>query len=384
MAKPVTEVYEMLMDMTKEKINVYRKILDCNVKASLNKADMAAEVAWYIETEAEWWLKKIPAWELFMLKRLVKLAPGEKYDAGFQGIPSTLESLKFIHVEVDRRRHTLYSLSEDMHTIIAPCIDNVLSFIKSQHYDKLDQVLFGMLNLYGVLERKSLGAMMIRAAIMIDYENGEQDSMGLNALMYMEDSLLVNSFTLSVDDKDFVFHPCLQDPGKVFVGQRIRPDFDDYKRYTLEQARDAGLGYPFIKHAQDEPFGQAILQAMSKFKISEKKKEILYHELYLQCQEEPDKIMDFVTFIASGKLESMEQAQSLMETCTNFSNNIPRWELRGFSSQEFYEKFEKPKMNPLPSEPFNPMNFVPKNIGRNDSCPCGSGKKYKNCHGKLS
>ena len=26
---------------------------------------------------------------------------------------------------------------------------------------------------------------------------------------------------------------------------------------------------------------------------------------------------------------------------------------------------------------------VPK-VGRNDPCPCGSGKKYKHCHGKLS
>jgi preprotein translocase subunit SecA len=23
-------------------------------------------------------------------------------------------------------------------------------------------------------------------------------------------------------------------------------------------------------------------------------------------------------------------------------------------------------------------------IGRNDPCPCGSGKKYKHCHGRLS
>lgn len=23
-----------------------------------------------------------------------------------------------------------------------------------------------------------------------------------------------------------------------------------------------------------------------------------------------------------------------------------------------------------------------KKVGRNDPCPCGSGKKYKNCHGK--
>jgi len=24
-----------------------------------------------------------------------------------------------------------------------------------------------------------------------------------------------------------------------------------------------------------------------------------------------------------------------------------------------------------------------KKVGRNDACPCGSGKKYKQCHGKL-
>lgn len=26
---------------------------------------------------------------------------------------------------------------------------------------------------------------------------------------------------------------------------------------------------------------------------------------------------------------------------------------------------------------------VEKQVGRNDPCPCGSGKKYKNCHGRL-
>jgi preprotein translocase subunit SecA len=30
-----------------------------------------------------------------------------------------------------------------------------------------------------------------------------------------------------------------------------------------------------------------------------------------------------------------------------------------------------------------PIKVAPK-IGRNDLCPCGSGKKYKNCHGKDS
>jgi preprotein translocase subunit SecA len=30
-----------------------------------------------------------------------------------------------------------------------------------------------------------------------------------------------------------------------------------------------------------------------------------------------------------------------------------------------------------------PAHVLPK-IGRNDACPCGSGKKYKHCHGKLN
>ena len=32
----------------------------------------------------------------------------------------------------------------------------------------------------------------------------------------------------------------------------------------------------------------------------------------------------------------------------------------------------------------NLFDAQPKKIGRNDPCPCGSGKKYKNCHGNIS
>jgi len=35
------------------------------------------------------------------------------------------------------------------------------------------------------------------------------------------------------------------------------------------------------------------------------------------------------------------------------------------------------------ASPQQPADTGPK-VGRNDPCPCGSGKKYKHCHGKLS
>jgi preprotein translocase subunit SecA len=31
-----------------------------------------------------------------------------------------------------------------------------------------------------------------------------------------------------------------------------------------------------------------------------------------------------------------------------------------------------------------PFQRAGEKVGRNDPCPCGSGRKYKHCHGKLS
>ena len=39
--------------------------------------------------------------------------------------------------------------------------------------------------------------------------------------------------------------------------------------------------------------------------------------------------------------------------------------------------------SPPPAKPQTIVREAPK-VGRNDPCPCGSGKKYKQCHGTLS
>ncbi len=38
---------------------------------------------------------------------------------------------------------------------------------------------------------------------------------------------------------------------------------------------------------------------------------------------------------------------------------------------------------PKPVEPVAPFVREGRKVGRNEPCPCGSGKKYKQCHGKL-
>ena len=41
----------------------------------------------------------------------------------------------------------------------------------------------------------------------------------------------------------------------------------------------------------------------------------------------------------------------------------------------------KSEPNQAPERKLEPIR-VEKKVGRNDPCPCGSGKKFKNCHGE--
>ena len=54
------------------------------------------------------------------------------------------------------------------------------------------------------------------------------------------------------------------------------------------------------------------------------------------------------------------------ETCVSF--RIPSEQCIDFV-QEYNDKYHSPAKSD-------------KHPGRNDQCPCGSGEKYKNCHGK--
>ena len=80
-----------------------------------------------------------------------------------------------------------------------------------------------------------------------------------------------------------------------------------------------------------------------------------------------------VTFLCNGQIPLQNPQQM-------HSSNVPR------PKQNLREGREEPGATPnVPQhkEVTQPIK-VEKKIGRNDPCPCGSGKKYKNCHGRVS
>ena len=86
---------------------------------------------------------------------------------------------------------------------------------------------------------------------------------------------------------------------------------------------------------------------------------------------------DIVEFLshATIPLEDESQVREGRQQKTDLSKmKIQKDELDGAGHDDNY-------IDPSAPVKQEPIKVGPK-IGRNDPCPCGSGKKYKNCHGK--
>jgi preprotein translocase subunit SecA len=83
-----------------------------------------------------------------------------------------------------------------------------------------------------------------------------------------------------------------------------------------------------------------------------------------------------VSFLMKGTLPTDENANNKPQA--KFTQEAPQQkkeklvESRNEDEVKEANEQQKPKQQPV---------RVEKNVGRNDPCPCGSGKKYKNCHG---
>ncbi len=97
-------------------------------------------------------------------------------------------------------------------------------------------------------------------------------------------------------------------------------------------------------------------------------------DLIIMCTSEFP--MQVITQYLSDKLAlaDIDQLNKIMELFTNLSSTLPKWSNNGWSPNELSEGMGRGKV-------FYNADGSPKRVGPYDMCPCGSGKKYKDCHG---
>lgn len=188
------------------------------------------------------------------------------------------------------------------------------------------------------------------------------------------------------------------------IDMRIEP-----KKFNFDTIVGYGeMPYPNIKGSAVEK----IREAFKKYGKSDDTPEEIIRDLWIDKQDVTKNlhVPDINRFF---QFHDISQIQDCMGAVMDFLNSIPYWKLRGNSSEEIgkkelenmHRRGQNPKISVGPNmramgiESFeqlqdmarNGQNFLSfpeqtfasgKKVGRNDPCPCGSGKKYKHCCGR--
>ena len=68
-----------------------------------------------------------------------------------------------------------------------------------------------------------------------------------------------------------------------------------------------------------------------------------------------------------------DQRRSLLQAAQESQDDLRQGRIPEYSPLDSAEVSRTPPARPAGAK-----------VGRNEPCPCGSGKKYKHCHGKLA
>lgn len=175
------------------------------------------------------------------------------------------------------------------------------------------------------------------------------------------------------------------EPQKIVEEHRKRPKVDYYP-FTQKQLLKASDENYLDKTPEFNRFASFLLR---NYDLSyDEIDEIGLHIItMINIDSRPTMIIEYLQNIL--EFPDFEFVQELTGKAMELHNGTRQWALKGHTPNELYQE-ERKFLNPLPSKDFKNraedskvINLQTKNkIGRNDPCPCGSGKKYKKCCGK--
>lgn len=386
--------YKYLLSITKSEINHIRRLFKCDVPSNLNKQEMALGIADYILNESEYWMRMLPSAEIQIIDELLQHKPGYKLSVGFLPYVPIIEEYGIVTVECDEGDNRCYSVDADMHKAFKCGFQNAIAFMVAKDILPYELITRGVYNLYGVVPFDVLYDILKRAEPGISAETGYYSTQP-SYLIFFSESLLLSNYFLDCNRRPYYYNPSIDDPAYFIEEQNDRSEMD-YKSYTIEEIKSAGKNPPFCSVGSKLKASKALLKMYEKYAGDIFDEVIDYDRLYSLAQVGIPGIIDMVT--EELRFPSIIAVNEFVGYVNEFSNHIPHWTLKGWSPDEVFRKYEKPFLNPSPMIASSSrlknweskMNadamekaFSMNKVGRNDPCPCGSGKKYKECHGKY-
>jgi len=233
-----------------------------------------------------------------------------------------------------------------------------------RHRDRLNECAIAAVNLYGVISQEDF----VKLFNDLNETKTSMDEINLKLIPYLESGAgyyLWSGYIVEENFKEDHFKGVLA----------LLDDREGKEKY--EPSKEEFLKYSDWDYYEQTPQIEAFRKKLSVLIDDEDTILDIIDEIHYLIID-GTKISRYMDVLNEADVifSSMDEANETIQLMMEVGNNTRLWSNYGHTPNELFQK-EKKYMRPLPSMPFQ---F--EEVGRNEPCPCGSGKKYKHCCGK--
>lgn len=359
-------LHDGLSRYTKSDLDEIRKRYDISGASSLKKADLMNLLEEQLPLLARKLVLLLDEERFSIIRKVLNqggTGPAPKLEFGQY---KYLQSLGFIFTGTINGQQKLIIPNEMIEPLTSLAHDIQIKAALKRNTEWI-QLTKGMLYYYGI---KS--------------SNGYYDTLKKNSTEEIPYSEYFNVLYQAADyypemDYDYngIYHYRVDDPKRLKEEQQMRITIDYYP-FSKQELLAASEPNFVEKNEYYKRFAQFIYE---NFQYSRKEAEDLATECVHSFQEGIDFNQYFGYFSNKIVFESMDAAQECADILVKLYNNTRQWHLKGYSPTGVRIKNQN-IMSPVAPRLLNNQNQKTVKVGRNDPCPCGSGRKYKKCCGR--
>lgn len=375
-------LYNILLGKTVEELKVCEILFGVDVKSTARKAERALTLANVLTSNPESTLSSLPLCELYALRALSRKGEGKSIQLHWTDTAPLTFHAGITSVSFDRKAPGSFTLSfpSGVRGIYAPYISKVIKEIENSPRKEYESFFWGVLTLYGKVSHSELTEL-----IYDNYSDGDNEDEVYDYLDFLRNYPIRILFIKEggfCHPATFEFDRTLTELRKERGSDKLSP-----KTFTKQQIIAAGSDMPYSSAWRIFPEGRHMHDMLENYLgIKGKPLEYAMYELYMEKQNKGSCTEMMKAAIETIAPDSASAVNDVATTFMEYSNAAPYWVFKGRSSSEVggFTPVQHATAQSLASrlEQISQEASVYPKVGRNDPCPCGSGLKYKNCHGK--
>lgn len=367
-------------------------------------------------------LQMLPKSDLDIIRKAKKIKAGKGVERVDDHLTPIMVMYGLADIDMPQEDILVITIAEDLQPLLVQHIDWALELEQNQLRMSLEFITEGLANIFGIVTQDEIIKCLKQATendndedAMKAFQIVRQYSLLLDSMEYAED--LENA---KEEDILFVSRYGWEDKRKMarFIAQHSK-NIDSVPEFSLEElVKSSGALFPFIPNPKKDEFMHYLTDKIGFDKLDAYIVcfNLWYYKIHYGEYSLDDMPME-VYFLSRVLAEidqdlTDRQAEEGMQRLADFVDNLPLWHLRGFTAADYPSEAFVSKLStkePLGSMlrkikreasmfrgDLNEKTYLPnqtkpsmddnpwagQKIGRNDPCPCGSGLKYKKCHGK--